>query len=78
MRRRALLLALFFSISFLFTPWLPAKSKPKTAPSSWISHIDISGRHYSMCLGSLNRAGESAYRGRLSCQNAVCTNRIVG
>jgi len=36
MRRRALLLAFFFSIPFLFTPTLPAKSKPKTATSDKI------------------------------------------
>lgn len=38
MRRRALLLAFFFSISFsfLFTPALPAKDKPKTATSNEI------------------------------------------
>jgi DmsE family decaheme c-type cytochrome len=36
MRPRALLLAFFFSIPFLFTPTIPAKNKPKTATSDKI------------------------------------------
>ena len=36
MRQRALLLASFVSISLLFAPALPAKDKPKTAPSDKI------------------------------------------
>ncbi|MFI5103177.1 MAG: DmsE family decaheme c-type cytochrome [Terriglobales bacterium] len=48
MRRRALLLALFFSVSFLLTPTLPAKDKPKTAashkiPQDFSKFVEIPG-----------------------------------
>jgi arginyl-tRNA--protein-N-Asp/Glu arginylyltransferase len=36
MRRRALLLAFFFSVPLVLTPALPAKNKPKTAASDKI------------------------------------------
>lgn len=48
MRRRALLLVFFFSISFLFTPALPAKDKPKTTtshkiPQDFSKFVEIPG-----------------------------------
>src|SRR5271157_835089 len=48
MRRRALLLALLFSVPFLLTPTLPAKDKPKTAashkiPQDFSKFVEIPG-----------------------------------
>jgi predicted CXXCH cytochrome family protein len=48
MRLRELLLAFFFSVCFLFTPSLPGKDKPKTAPShktvqGFSKFVDIPG-----------------------------------
>ena len=49
----------------------PSRQRPPRYIRDTISVVDIDIRHSSLCLGSLNRAYESAYFGELCCPNTI-------